>query len=488
MGRTWEPTPDEVKRYAEVRPMVSNPWTILVAQHPLPPIKTGPAGPIADLPERLESKAVVALRRERDRPLALKPAWHGTLLPKTDADIWLATAFADYEKVVAHEQARRSRSGGGVLSTEDRDRQAVELFAHRSGYMAGARAEGDIPLAKTRPDFTQNNWYRVTAGKGVLVLSELHQLLGDDAFVEIMESFGKEHGGQEVTAAQFQAHLNKTTKGLDGFIETWTRQPGLPTLRLGPITVAGRNGEFRVEGEIQRDESFTRMNVDVTVETGQGEVTKRVLLDAPRTPFTIQTDQSPVRVVVDKLGSTARANGGAFTVTSFYTELEQTLIVYGTGDEVHAHREAAEELQRAIVQHGSNYTVPVKSDQEVTEADLKGRHLLLIGRPDSNRCVARFREALPIAFGSRSFSVRNEVYAHPRSAVIVASDNPLNPRYSLVVLAGLSAESTRQTASMLLRRGQTAGEVVVLPAGRRSRSLVLPARDLVQEVRPVEEK
>ena len=38
-----------------------------------------------------------------------RPAWHGTLLPKTDADVWLATAFADYERIVALENAFRKR-------------------------------------------------------------------------------------------------------------------------------------------------------------------------------------------------------------------------------------------------------------------------------------------------------------------------------------------------------------------------------------------
>jgi hypothetical protein len=221
----------------------------------------------------------------------------------------------------------------------------------------------------------------------------------------------------------------------------------------------------------------------VTVETGKGEVMQTVLLDKPATVFRIHTAQRPQRLIVDKYGWTAKANGGPFTVLSFVAELDRTLIVYGTGDEVPTNREAAEELQRAILQNGPNITVPIKADRDVTNEDMKTHHLLLIGRPDSNRCVDRMRSELPVTFGHRSFTVRGGTYGHPGSAVIAAAANPVNKRYAVVVLAGLSAESTRQTASKLLQRGQQAGDVYVLPAGGRPRMLAMPAPELVWEGR-----
>ena len=163
---------------------------------------------------------------------------------------------------------------------------------------------------------------------------------------------------------------------------------------------------------------------------------------------------------------------GVYTVHSFQTDLEHTLIVYGTLDEEYTNREAAEALQQAIRQ-GPNITVPIKADKDVTDADLKDRHLLLIGRPDSNRCVARFKDALPVTFGSRSFTVRKDCYAHAKSAVVAAAENPLNPRYSMVVIAGLDASSTLKTAPALVRGGMGQAEVVVVPNGERPRNLVI---------------
>jgi len=54
----------------------------------------------------------------------------------------------------------------------------------------------------------------------------------------------------------------------------------------------------------------------------------------------------------------------AFSVLTFQEEQEQTLIVYGTGIEGNINREAAEALQQAVRARHSNYTIPIKSDQD----------------------------------------------------------------------------------------------------------------------------
>lgn len=483
LGRTWQPSPNELKRYPEIRPLVSNPWTIL---SPIEPAKA-PDAVLVDVPEPLDSPLRSAALQEEERPLHTTPAWHGTLLPKTDADTWLAAGFADYERIVAREHALRERhekadNGEDCLTAEERDRLAVQRFGCRSRYLAGARADSDVALAKTRADLAQSDWYGVAAGKGVLVLNELRRYLGPAVFEDAMDSFGRQYAGKEVTSAQFQAHLEQAAgKPLGAFFDYWLQQPGLPSIRLGKATVVADGSGYKVEGEILREERAPRTSVDIQVITKKGVETKTIVLDAPQTAFTISTADQPKRLVVDKYGETAKQEGGVFSILSFHTELEHSLIVYGTADEEAANREAAESLRRCIIERHSNYTVPIKTDREMTEGELRTHHLLLIGRPTSNTVVDRYRAAFPIDFGSRSFTVRQETYAHAGSAVIAAGVNPLNPRYSLVVLAGMSAESTFHTPGALLKGNSSAAEVLVLPNKGKSRALVVPARQLVKE-------
>jgi hypothetical protein len=501
LGRTWQASDEEKQRYPEIRPLVSNPWAILHTQAPAKPEHepvTVDLGGKKTQPEATE-------RSESETPLQTGPAWHGTLLPKTDADIWLTTAFADYERVYSGERLQRRRgspelrrggSGAERLGLDLNGFCSAYLTATRSGDPAPATNGGppsaDIPLNKIASTFARDEWYRIANGKGVLVLHELRQLLGDKEFEEMMDSFGRQHAGKEVTTAEFQTHAEKASGDrLKGFFDYWINQGGLPALRLGnakliePTTGTGtaKAAPFRVEGEILRKEGLPRSSVSVTVETASGETSKQVSLEGAVTSFTVESDKRPLRVVVDKYGTAARARsgGGIFSTGSYSRELDHCLIVYGTGDEVAANKEAAEALQSAIIRRGSNITVPIRTDREVTDQELAANHLLLIGRPDCNRVVERWRGQLPVSFGPRSFVAGNDSYAHADSAVIAAVENPANPRFSVVVVAGLSSAATLRAAPVLVQEGRRAAEVVALVQGSRPKEMLVPARDLVHE-------
>jgi hypothetical protein len=502
MGRAWKPSEAEKKLYADIRPLVHNPWTII---HGAAPAKAKDDGlKVVDLSDQSQNESGAAAetaRSRRRRPSLNEPAWRGTILPKTDADAWLAAGFADYERLVgtarsAQEDAKES------LPTAARERLGLSLFGYRANYLAGARAGQDVPLAKVHAETGNDHWYRLADGKGVCVLHVLRQTLGGNVFEEMMDEFGRANAGKEVTTAQFAQHIEhfmrkKNVSFSPRFFADWLQQTGLPRLRLESGRYQSeRDARFFVEGtiglegpiakapvELQALEgSISTLPVEVVVETAKGEVTKTLTLAGPSTPFRIETKERPTRIIVDKYNLTPKANGGGYSIGSFFPDVEQTLIVYGTRDEEPAQREAAELLQDALRRSASNVTVPVKSDREVSDADLKNHHLLLIGRPDSNSLVERFRSALPIAFGSRSFVVNRSAYAHAGSAVAAAAENPANPRYSIVVIAGLSAEATRNAPTQMLSQGERGGEVLVMPHGGRAQALVIPARELVQEL------
>ena len=160
----------------------------------------------------------------------------------------------------------------------------------------------------------------------------------------------------------------------------------------------GSSRNLRVEGiiEINVSEPWLEPSgwleyVDVTVETEQGEMTRKIKTNANTlVEFSIDVGNHSVRrVILDKYGHVLQAsfNSGAFSIVSFLSEQQNSLIVYGTADELASNREAAENLQKALRENWQNYSVPIKSDKEVTEAELKSNHLLLVGRPDSNLII-----------------------------------------------------------------------------------------------------
>jgi hypothetical protein len=398
LGRTWEPTQEERDKFPEIRSLVSNPWTILHAGKPATGERTA-AEPV-DLRGRLTALPAEG-STSVDTPPTTVPAWHGTILPRTDADVWLASAFANYERIVALEKYLRKKSRSGTLSETNRDKVALALFPYRADYELGSRAGGDTALSKIHSDVRRDDWYRIASGKGVLLLDALRQKIGADRFDDMMNRFGKEYAGKPVTTAAFRAHVEKAAgMELDGFFDEWLDRTGLP--------------------------------------------------------------------------AAVRDRSGPFSVTTYAAEREETLIVYGTTEEAPTNKEAARALQQALRAFKANVTVPIKADRDVTEEERKTHHLLLIGRPDSNLIVQRMHDALPVTFGSRSFTAGKSTYAHADSAVIAAAANPDNPRYSVVVIAGLEAYSTRMTAPRLT--SLPPAEVVLLPHGESAKPMILPTR------------
>lgn len=138
--------------------------------------------------------------------------------------------------------------------------------------------------------------------------------------------------------------------------------------------------------------------------------------------------------------------GPTFSMTHWLEEQDHAIIVYGTAGDAAANREAATALQTALrVSHG-NEIVPVKSDTEVTSAELKEKHVLLVGRPSTNRVSKQFAGAFPVTFGPASCKVGDDQYGHESTSITAVGTNPLNRRYSTVVITGLSAEATYRVA------------------------------------------
>lgn len=493
--KTWKATDEEKVKYPGIEPLVSNPWTILHGAAPKDGDGHDPLCPACGVAVDLESNGGGRGDSDDEKSDGLRPpakiAWRGTLLPQGDSDIWLASSFADYHRIVAKEQGLAALAKDGCLCRMDFNRLAVNLYASRANHLGAVAAIGDIPLTAIHSDDASREWYRLASGKGVLVLGELRARLGDDKFVAALDAFGFENAGKPVSWPQFAAAVSKSTgENLDAFFDYWVKGKGLPKLGLDSVRStrslgSGQKGGYRIEGTLIATGGPTPRRIEMTVESGEDETTRSVEIGTGGV-FHFDLDDEPDRLVVDKYYRSARANGGRFDLGYFAHDPESILIVHGTVSDEAAQREAAQVLQESIRTAHFNIDPPIVSDAAVTDEQLKTHHLLLIGRPATNKVTDRFRDAFPVKLGKQSFAVDRELYAHPKSAVLASGTNPLNPRYSMVMIAGLSALSTYQAADDLGFE-DFGVEVKVLPHGGSAEKVFIPAPELVHEF-PVGER
>src|SRR5262249_49190020 len=153
----------------------------------------------------------------------LPTVWRGTFLPKTDADIWLAAAFADYERMVARERLQLREGKPPADATKALD----QLVQPLQTAFTNASKKLDVALADIKSSTTSNDWYLVASTKGVLLLHALRKEIGAETFDRAMDDFGMARGGERVTSQQFRAHMEKAAaRDLGAFFERWLTQKG----------------------------------------------------------------------------------------------------------------------------------------------------------------------------------------------------------------------------------------------------------------------
>lgn len=485
-GNMRLPTFVERQRFPGIRPLVVNPWTILQANPPAVSLRPA-AAPAVDLHDPVDGG--YHGRLPEDAEPAHPQLWHGTLLPASDSDIWLSNGFACYHGQAVREKYLSAKAKESGIDQRGMDDLATELFFYRSVYEQGARIGEEVPLSKLKVDYHGESWDELSQGKGVLLLNSLRGMVGPEKFDELMEEFGQANGGKAVSSRQFQEFFERGTgRSWSAFFDAWLNRTGLPLLELGKIETRCDGNRWHTQVTVRRNEVGAPLTASVTVETANGEKSGIARLETTQDHVELVTDAAPRRVVVDKYRTSSCGNGVPFTALTFDSDLENTWIVYGTLDEVDANRDAATMLQQVLRRREHNVIVAVKADTEVSDEELKNHHLVLLGTPSTNALAARFRNDIPISFGDHSFSFRGTTYANPETSVLVAAQHPLNPRYSMVLYAGLGARATVTLVTKLQEESICYAPVVVLAAGQAPENLVLVPNELIREIPPANDK
>jgi hypothetical protein len=88
-------------------------------------------------------------------------------------------------------------------------------------------------------------------------------------------------------------------------------------------------------------------------------------------------------------------------------------------------------------------------------------------------------DRFPVRFGRYSFAVDSVFYANPGTSLIAATTNHRSQAFSMVLLAGLSAEATWNLPEKLFQAGNA--EVAIFPANGKPKLMVVPRKEMVKE-------
>ncbi len=179
--------------------------------------------------------------------------------------------------------------GTDPLTQEERDELAVSLFQYRASALAQGNALQSLPLRKIRSDLSDDKWFLSASGRGVMLLSELRRRIGPEQFDAAMDAFGRAHAGQPVDSQAFITAMSAAGgQDVKSFFSRWLDNPdALPTLELSAVTSEQKESKFTVSGRVLSHGGCTPSNIDLTVETEDGETTSTFPFQSEAAPISI---------------------------------------------------------------------------------------------------------------------------------------------------------------------------------------------------------
>jgi hypothetical protein len=285
-------------------------------------------------------------------------------------------------------------------------------------------------------------------GKGSLVLENLERMLGTPKMLACMRTFIARHKpGEDAEWRDFIDAVEETAgKEWRHFFPAWLNRTDQPALRLSDVKSSREGDKFVVTGTVVQNDPAFWVQVPVVVNTAAGEKRTEIAVKSTSQPFRIELTSKPSEVLLDPKREALRASskgGPQPTLLSFVTASDPVLAVYATGgsaQETAAAKAVATEQAKEVLSFAK---ISVKADDDCTEADLAGSNLLLIGRPESLRLPANWRDLLPVTFSDQGLGVGSRQWKGADLWSIAVFPHPSREKGLVAHVAGASPEALR---------------------------------------------
>jgi aminopeptidase N len=210
--------------------------------------------------------------------------WEVMISPATRNHLWLTNGLATYSELLYQEHT----TGPGALETQVKDLAVEALTVDNVPVIQSARLE----------DYSPELW-ALTGSKGAAILHMLRNVIGDQAFMQLLKEYPARFAWKSATTEDFRKVAEDVSKqDLGYFFIQWIESSGAPEFKL-EYTIFRTQKGFRVMGKIAQDLDTFRMPVDLKIETEGNPEDKRVEVVGTSSEFVVDTFGKPKNVVID---------------------------------------------------------------------------------------------------------------------------------------------------------------------------------------------
>lgn len=221
-------------------------------------------------------------------------SWFGNLVTcKTWSHLWLNEGFATFMVAVFREHTGNRNTY--LLRVRD---DARKYFGSE---LSNKRRHPLVDKYDKPDELFDTTVYQ----KGGVVLYQLREAVGDEAFWKAVNIYLNRHKFDNVETADLQKVMEEVSeKNLDWFFNQWVYGSGFPELSLtSSYDAKAKKVTLTVEQKQKKRadmvEAFT-LPVDIEVDTASGPVKKSVKIDKIKQTFTIPVKAAPEKILFDK--------------------------------------------------------------------------------------------------------------------------------------------------------------------------------------------
>jgi hypothetical protein len=368
--------------------------------------------------------------------------WTGTIKPASDADNWFVSGSAAYWQQLKHLPAPPAKA-------YDSQSAVLADLATRHLWLE-AKEDVKAPLATTT-DYGRYGAYQIPRIRGVFALHQLRLHLGNAAFAKAMQTVqGRFNGKAAATTELLKVLSEGAGKDVAPILKPWLERADLPAPKV-QARVEKVGAAYAVKLDVEQAGFAYPFVTFVSVETEQGAKLERVEVKGAKATFSFPSQAPPTRLVFNAGNDVPTPRANFWVPGNVLDDWSATLLVFGTAREVEAQRTLALNYREVLADNMTEVLLPLKSDAEVSDAELAANDLLVFGGPAENGLAARLQAEgkLPFEAGSGWFKWQGRTYGRLDDGLLAAFPNPWNPRRMLVfVLANSRVQQWAMTKTV----------------------------------------